>query len=43
LIEDRSSGDGFVVETPLIWSVALAGLRYRSIGGCQIVCVSDLA
>lgn len=24
----RSSGDGFVVEAPLIWSVALAGLRY---------------
>jgi len=31
LIEDRSNGEGFVVETPRIWSVALAGLRYRSI------------
>src|SRR5664279_4037001 len=25
LIDDRSSGEGFVVETPLIWSVAFAG------------------
>lgn len=27
LIEDRSRGEGFVVDTPRIWSVALAGLR----------------
>ena len=27
LIEDRSSGEGFVVEAPLIWSVAFAGRR----------------
>ena len=27
LIDDRSSGEGFVVETPLIWSVAFAGRR----------------
>jgi len=30
-IELRSNGDGFVVDTPRIWSVALAGARYRSI------------
>ena len=27
LIELRSSGEGFVVETPLIWSVAFAPAR----------------
>ncbi len=31
LIDDRSSGDGLVVVLPLIWSVAFAGFRYRSI------------
>jgi len=31
LIEDRSNGESFVVETPRIWSVALAPRRYRSI------------
>jgi len=28
---ERSSGDGLVVDTPPIWSFALAGARYRSI------------
>ena len=31
LIEDRNNTDGFVVATPLIWSVAFAGFKYRSI------------
>jgi len=31
VIDERSSGEGFVVVTPRIWSMALAGLRYRSI------------
>ena len=37
LIEDRSSGEGFVVETPLILvCVALALARYRSIDAAYI-------
>ncbi len=31
LIEDRSSSEGVVVDTPRIWSVALAVRGYRSI------------
>jgi hypothetical protein len=36
LIEDRSNGEGFVVETPLTWSLALAPRRYRSIDAALI-------
>ena len=36
LIDERSSGEGLVVATPRIWSVALAGARYRSIDAADI-------
>ena len=36
LIEDRSSGEGFVVDTLRARSVALADARYRSIDAADI-------
>ncbi len=41
LIEERSSGDGLVVEAPLIWSVAFAPARYRSIEAAEIASSSS--
>jgi len=36
LIDERSNGEGFVVDVPRIWSVAFAGARYRSIDAALI-------